>query len=52
VYIAEDKVTALTNTIARITGPLERVMGIAGLSFSTTRAGQTMGRNYNKQRSG
>jgi polysaccharide biosynthesis/export protein len=52
VYIAEDQMTALTNTIARITGPFERVLGIAGLGFSTTRAGQTMGRNYNKQRNG
>ncbi len=52
VYIAEDKVTALTNTIARLTGPMERVLGIAGLSLSTVRAGQTLGRNYNRQRSG
>ena len=35
VFIAEDETTALTNWIARKTGPAERVLGIIGLGAST-----------------
>jgi hypothetical protein len=35
-----------------LTGPLERVMGLAGLGDSTIHGFQTLGRNYNRQRSG
>jgi len=50
VFIAENQLVTLTNGIAQLTAPFERIMGIASLSFSTIRAGQTTGRNYNKNR--
>jgi hypothetical protein len=38
--------------IGKLTAPAERIAGILGLSNSTIRGFQTMGRNYNRQRSG
>jgi len=50
VFIAEDPTTALTNFIARVTAPFERVFGLTSLGVSTIRGTQTMGRFYNKNR--
>jgi polysaccharide biosynthesis/export protein len=50
-FISEDKLTTVTNAIAKVTAPFERLLGISGLGFSTIRTSQTMGRNYNRQRS-
>ncbi|MGA2622111.1 MAG: polysaccharide biosynthesis/export family protein, partial [Thermoguttaceae bacterium] len=52
VYIAEDQLITLSNMIGKLTAPAERIAGILGLSNSTIRGFQTMGRNYNRQRSG
>jgi polysaccharide export outer membrane protein len=52
VFIAENEMIYFNNMFAIATGPLERVMGLLGLSNSTLRGYQTMGRNYNRQRSG
>jgi len=50
VYIAEDETMAVTNLIAKIAGPIERITGLAGLGASTVRNFQTLGRNYNRDR--
>jgi polysaccharide export outer membrane protein len=50
VFIAEDPTTALTNFIARVTAPVERIFGIMSLGISATRGAQTMGRGYNQTR--
>jgi polysaccharide export outer membrane protein len=44
VYIAEDETLAWTNLISKVTGPIERVVGIAGLGASTVRNFQNLGR--------
>lgn len=44
VYIAQDEAMAWTNFIAKVTGPIERVAGVAGLGASTIRQFQNMGR--------
>ena len=51
VYIAEDETVAVTNLIAKVTGPIERITGIAGLGASTVRNFQTLGRGFNRNRS-
>lgn len=52
IFIAQDQMVTLTNVVTKITGPFERLLGIASLSGSTVRSYQTLGRNYNKQRNG
>ncbi|MGD0899882.1 MAG: polysaccharide biosynthesis/export family protein, partial [Thermoguttaceae bacterium] len=52
VFIAEDQVLSFNNTFARVTAPFERVAGLLGLTNSTIRGFETMGRSYNRQRSG
>ena len=52
VFIAEDKMIALSNLIARVTKPVEQLLGTVGLASSTTRGIQTLGRGYNRTRSG
>ena len=52
VFIAEDNLVAFNNHLARLTAPIERLLGITGLGISTIRGGQTMGRSYNLNRSG
>jgi polysaccharide biosynthesis/export protein len=52
IFIAQDRMMAVTNIIAKFTAPFERILGISSLSASTVRGYQTLGRNYNKQRSG
>ena len=41
-----------TNILARVTAPIERIAGIASLSDSTIHGYETLGRNYNRSRSG
>jgi polysaccharide export outer membrane protein len=52
IFIAQDQVIFFSNTMAKLTAPFERVAGLLGLTSSTIRGYQTMGRNYNRQRSG
>ena len=52
IFIAHDDLIALSNVIGKITAPFERLLGIASLNNSTIRGFQTMGRNYNRTRSG
>ncbi|MEN6557820.1 MAG: polysaccharide biosynthesis/export family protein [Thermoguttaceae bacterium] len=52
VFIAEDNVSAFNNYLAKLTMPIERLLGLGSLGASTTRTFQTMGRNYNRTRSG
>jgi hypothetical protein len=35
-----------------VTAPIEKLLGVTGLATSTTRSAQTLGRNYNLNRSG
>lgn len=49
VFIAADKTSALTNTIVKVTGPVERLLGVMGLGLSTVRAGQTLGRQSSRR---
>jgi polysaccharide export outer membrane protein len=51
VFIAEDKIMAANNFLAKVLNPVERLLGVTGLGISTIRNTQTMGRNYNRQRS-
>jgi hypothetical protein len=41
-----------SNVVGKVTAPIERMAGIIGLTDSTIRGIQTMGRNYNRTRSG
>jgi polysaccharide biosynthesis/export protein len=50
VYIAEDGMTSFNNFFAKVTAPVERLLGLGSLGASTTRSFQTLGRNYNKTR--
>jgi polysaccharide biosynthesis/export protein len=50
VFIAEDNVSAFNNYLAKVTAPIERLLGITSLGASATRTLQTMGRNYNRTR--
>ena len=50
VFIAEDNVSALSNYLAKVTMPIERLLGVSSLGASATRSFQTLGRNYNRTR--
>ena len=50
VFIAEDNVMAFNNFLAKVTLPIERLLGVASLGTSTIRSFQTLGRNYNQTR--
>ncbi len=52
VFIAEDGATSFNNWLTKMTAPVERLLGITSLGTSTVRSAQTMGREYNQQRSG
>ena len=52
VFIAEDNVSAFNNYLAKLTMPVERLLGLSSLGASATRSFQTMGRHYNQTRSG
>ena len=52
VFIAEDELVTLSNVMGKIIGPFERLGGIMSLSTSVIQGYQTMGRNYNRTRSG
>ena len=52
VFIAEDGMSAFNYTLSKITAPIERLLGLTGLGTSTARNAQTLGRNYNLNRSG
>jgi len=49
--IAGDDMIAANTWLTKMTAPIERLLGIASLGLSTTRAAQTMGREYNLNRS-
>ena len=50
VFIAEDNVSAFSNYLAKVTMPVERLLGVSSLGASATRGFQTLGRNYNRLR--
>ena len=50
VYIAEDRVTALTNFISKVLGPAQQLAGFSSLTTSAVRGMQTLGRSYNRNR--
>ena len=50
-FISEDKLMAANNLLTKVTAPLERLLGMTGLSTSTIRNTQTLGRQFNRQRS-
>lgn len=50
VFIAEDGVVAVNNFIAKVTAPIERLLGVSTLGASTVRNFQTLGRNFNRFR--
>jgi hypothetical protein len=50
-FIAEDKLMAMNNYMVKVLGPIERLLSITGLGTSTIRNTQTLGREFNKQRS-
>jgi polysaccharide export outer membrane protein len=52
VYIAEDELVTFSNTMGKVTAPMERLGGIMSLGSSTIRGFQTMGRGYNATRNG
>jgi len=52
VFVAEDPTLAVTNYLAKITGPFERIFGFSSLGVSTIREFQTLGRRYNQNRYG
>lgn len=51
VFIAEDNVTALNSYLAKMTMPIERLLGVSSLGTSSIRGYQTLGRRYNRLRS-
>jgi len=51
-YIAEDEMITFTAVVGKVTGPIERIAGILGLSNQTLRGFETSGRNYNRSRNG
>jgi protein involved in polysaccharide export with SLBB domain len=51
-FVAEDEMTAVNNYVFKVTAPVYQLLGISQLGYSTTKAFQTMGRNYNKSRRG
>ena len=52
VFVAEDNMIAFSSWLGKLTAPVERLFGITGLGSSTVRGLETMGRNYNRSRSG
>ena len=52
VFVAEDSTIALTNYLAKITAPVERIFGFTSLGTSTVRQFQTLGRGYNQNYGG
>ncbi len=52
VFIAEDNMLAFNNYLSKVTAPIEKLLGVTGLSVSTIRSAQTLGRSYNQTRSG
>ncbi len=48
IFIAQDDAVALTNFVASVTAPLERIAGMASLGASTIRNWQTLGRGFNR----
>ena len=52
IFIAQDQMTFFNNAMAKWTAPLEKAAGLAGLGVSTIRGFQTLGRDYNRTRSG
>ena len=52
VFIAQDDMIFVSTVMGKIIAPFERLGGIMSLSTSVIRGYQTMGRNYNRQRSG
>lgn len=51
VFIAADGTYTLTNFIAKVTGPLERIIGITSLGANAIRGMQTFGRGFQLRRS-
>jgi polysaccharide export outer membrane protein len=51
-YVAQDEMVNLNTTLNRLINPFERVMGFIGLSTSTVRGAQQMGRTYNHPANG
>ncbi len=47
VFIAQDELVTLNNMVSKVVSPFERAMGFLGLTSSTVRGFQTMGRAYN-----
>lgn len=52
VFIAVDGTVAMNSWLTKMTAPIERLLGVSSLGTSTVRGMQTMGRSYNKLRSG
>ncbi len=50
VFIAEDNLIAMNSWLTKVTAPIERLLGVAGLGGSTARNLQTLGREYNRNR--
>ena len=51
VFIADDKLMATNNLLAKLIGPVERLLGVGGLGVNTVRISQLMGREFNRTRS-
>ena len=52
VFVAEDNLISFNVFLGKLTAPVERLLGITGLGSSTVRGLETMGRNYNRSRTG
>jgi polysaccharide export outer membrane protein len=52
IFIAEDGLVATNNFIAKLTAPLERLLGTATLGTSSVRNFQSLGRSFNRSRGG
>jgi polysaccharide biosynthesis/export protein len=52
IYIKDDNLVSLGTYVAKVTAPIERLLGISTLGASTVRNVQTLGRAYNQSRSG
>jgi polysaccharide biosynthesis/export protein len=50
IFIAEDNVVAFNNFLAKLTAPIERLLGTASLGASAAQTTQTLGRKYNANR--
>jgi polysaccharide export outer membrane protein len=51
VFIASDDLITANNWLTKVTAPIERLLGITSLGTSTARSAQTLGREYNRNRS-